>query len=79
MLKKHSKTFKAYDNNRQEFTILEYTYFNKTQSVSDTNILNGLKDLRTSDGDEVIRIKKGFYRIIGYKKIEVYSDDPNAS
>jgi len=64
-IKKHTKTFNAYSDDDKRFIIYEYTEFENAGSFDNPNaMLEGLKELKTSDGNAVNRIEKGRYQII---------------
>ena len=71
--------FSAYDEEGRKYTIFEFTEYHDASTWSSDKLVEGLKELRTADGEVVNRIEKGVYRIMGVQEIEVTSDDPNAS
>lgn len=79
-MKKHTNTFTATSDDGKIYTINEYTDYHNAGSFEnpDQNV-EGFKELRTSDGNTVNRIKKGKYKIFGpFGEIILTSDDPKA-
>ena len=62
-----------------EYPIYEITEFEEVSVFGgQTDVVEGLKYLQTSDGQHVEQIDKGRYRIVGVPEIDLVSDDPNA-
>ena len=76
---KHTGTFTAHSEDGTEYTIFVYTFITEYNSNQGHSIVEGVKSLKTSEGEFVRLIKKGKYQIdTGFKKIDLVSDDANA-
>lgn len=75
----HTGTFIGREEDGSEHTILEFTTYLEGRTGSGPYRVEGLKELRTKDGDAVNRIEEGKYEIVGgFQDIPLTSDDPRA-
>jgi len=75
----HTGTFTAHSEDGQEFTVFIFTDYHEGRTSSGPHRVEGLKEMRTSDGEHVNWIEKGKYQvIIGVETLAIFSDDPNA-
>jgi hypothetical protein len=63
-MKRQTGIFTAHGDDNRSYTIFEYTDFIDAGSHDTTAKLQGLKELRTSDGVPVNFIEPGVYKIV---------------
>jgi hypothetical protein len=77
-MEKRTGEFAAHTEDGREYTIFVFTNFIDAGTRDDPNaVVEGLKRLVTSDGDDVNRLEKGKYKVVS-GGIELSSDDPDA-
>lgn len=76
MIKKTNQ-FVAKSDDKQTYTIFEYTKFIDTSSKDGSGSMPSTKSYKTIQGDEVRRLEKGKY-LIAVLNLVVTSDDPKA-
>jgi hypothetical protein len=75
----HIGTFTAQDENGKSYTIYVYSRVFDYESSHGHQKVEGVSNLRTSDGDPVRRIDKGKYQLDnGFTRVDLVSDDPDA-
>jgi len=74
----HTGTFAAHSEDGREFTVFIFTEYHEGHTSDGAYRTEGLKKLRTSDGDAVNRTAEGKYRIVGVEELDIFSEDPNA-
>jgi len=75
---KHTGTFTAHSADGRRYTVDVFTEFIECRSQRGCEVVEGMKSLRTSDGQHVNRLDKGRYRTAGILEVDLVSDDPNA-
>ena len=64
-MKKQTGSFRAIGNDGRQYTVYIYTDFNDAGTFEDPNaVVQGLKELRTSDGMHINRRQQGEYEIV---------------
>lgn len=77
-MKRNTGKFTAYGDDGQDYTIYIYTNFIDAGTLSNPrDEMEGLKELRTSDGKAVNWLSKGEYKIV-VTDVILRSSDPNA-
>lgn len=71
-------SFRAKAANGQQVTIEKLTTFIVQDHSEGTVEIEGITDLRTTDGRTVNRVAKGHYQVLDPFPIDVKSDDPAA-
>lgn len=69
------RRFTANDERGKRYTLVAYQEFAPSRR-GDTQIPT-VQSLRTSEGNYVNRLAKGFYELFYYGRIPLVSDDPN--
>ena len=69
-------SFEAQAEDGQSFTI--HYYVDKLETRSGTSVVDGLKRLRTADGNTVNRVSQGVYEIVQLGNLKVTSVCPDA-
>jgi hypothetical protein len=75
---KQTGIFEAVGSDSETYTVYELTDINNVGAQTDPYaVAEGLKELRTSDGLTVNRIKKGEYQVV-QTGVSLFSDSPAA-
>jgi hypothetical protein len=77
---KRTGAFTAHSADGTEYTIEVYHTFIKTRPLNGPpqEIPTGLPRFQTTRGDNVNYLSKGKYQVVGFRSVDVTSDDPNA-
>ena len=75
---RHTGTFEAIGSDSETYTVFVYTNYINARTMTDPHaVVEGLKELRTSDGRAVNQVRKGEYKIV-QTGLSLRSDSPDA-
>lgn len=75
---KHTGTFEAVGSDSETYTVFVFTNYIDVRTMTDPHaVIEGLKELRTSDGLAVNQVRKGEYKVV-QTGVALRSDSPDA-